>query len=332
MWRYRELLPVRGEPVSLGEGETPLLFLERLSERWGAEVWAKDDSPLPGATFKARGAAAGLSRAVELGAERLVMPSAGNAGGAWSLYAARAGLPITVTMAKTAPVMNQREVSLAGGELVLVDGTIADAAARAKEIAAETGAFHAATFSEPYRIDGKKTTWLETYDRLGDDTSMRLPGSIVLPVGGGVGLIAARKAAEEVRSLGWTEDAVPMLIAAQSDGAAPIVRAFDANETEVEPWNDDVRLTAAAGIRVPAPSEGDLVLEDVRATGGTAAAASEEDLMEALTEVASTEGLFCCPEGAVAFAVARRLIRDGGLPEPVVVYNTGAGAKYAAVI
>jgi threonine synthase len=157
MWRYRELLPVQGDPVSLGEGPTPLLPAPRLSERFGVEVLVKDDGPLPSGTFKARGAAAGLSRAVELGATSVVMPSAGNAGTAWALYAARAGVRMTVTMARTAPEPNKQEVRLAGGELVEVEGTIADAAVRAREISAETGAFLASTFAEPYRVEGKKS-------------------------------------------------------------------------------------------------------------------------------------------------------------------------------
>src|SRR5918999_3657776 len=165
MWRYEELLPVRGPRVSLGEVETPLLFAHVLSERWQTDVWIKDDGVLPTGTFKARGAAVGLSKAVELGVKSVVMPSAGNAGGAWALYAARAGIEITVTMARTAPTMNQAEVLAAGGNLELVDGTIADAGRRAAEIAAETGADLVKTFSQPYRLEGKKSCWLELFDR-----------------------------------------------------------------------------------------------------------------------------------------------------------------------
>ena len=192
-WRYRELLPVKGDPVTLGEPQTPLLFAHRLSERWGVYVYIKDDGPLPGGTFKARGACVGLSRAVELGVKRIVMPTAGNAGGTWSLYAARAGIEITVVMATSAPRTNQEEVRIARGELILVDGSIADAGERAKEIAADTGAFLASTFSEPYRIDGKKTAWLEVFDQLGDDASMAFPATIVVPVGGGVAAGLPRK-------------------------------------------------------------------------------------------------------------------------------------------
>lgn len=325
-FRYAELLPLAGPPVSLGEVGTPLLSLTSLSEEWGVEVLAKDDGPLPGGTFKARGAMVGLGRARELGAPRLVMPSAGNAGGAWSLYAARAGMPLTVTMARSAPPTNQAEVRVAGAELVLVDGTIADAATRAKEIAASTGAFFAATFSEPYRLEGKKTAWLETFDRLG----WRLPRTIVFPVGGGVALIAAAKAAAEVRALGLTSDEPPRLVGVQPAGCAPIVRAFETGAESVEPW-DDVELTAAAGLRVPAPSEGDLVLATVRASGGTMLAVTEEDLRDWVGRLAAREGLWACPEGAAAVAGAAALAAEGRLEGPVVVYNTGTGAKYADV-
>lgn len=326
-FRYEELLPLERAPVTLGEPETPLLELPRLSAKWGIEVLIKDDAPLPGGTFKARGAMVGLSRARELGVERLVMPSAGNAGGAWSLYAARAGLPITVTMARSAPVANHAEVTVAGGDLVLVDGTIADAARRAREIAAETGAFLAATFSEPYRLEGKKTAWLETFERLG----WRFPRTIVFPVGGGVALIAAAKAAAEVRALGLTSDEPPRLVGVQPAGCAPIVRAFTSGSVEVDPWGD-VEPTAAAGLRVPAPSEGDLVVETVRASGGTMVAVGEDELRAWIGRLARSEGVWACPEGAAAFAGAARLVAEGRLDGPAVVYNTGTGAKYTDVL
>lgn len=329
LWRFRELLPLAGQTVSLGEPETPLLFAPRLSDRFGVEVFIKDDSPLPGGTFKARGAAVGLTRAVELGARHIVMPSAGNAGGAWALYAARAGIRITVTMARTAPSANQKEVVLAGGELELVDGTIADAGARAKEISAQTGAFLAATFGEPYRVEGKKTAWLETFLQLGGGTSMVFPKTIVLPVGGGVAAVAAAKAAEEVTARGWVPSSVgaPRLVGVQPDDCAPIVRAFERGDTEVNAW-PDTPSTIAAGLRVPAPSEGDLVLDRVRASGGTMVAVSEEDIVGAVGDLASTEGLFACPEGAATVLAAARLAAAGDLEGPVVLYNTGSGVKY----
>lgn len=320
LWAYRDLLPVTSEPVSLGEPETPLLPLPRLSERLGVEVLVKDDGVLPGGTFKARGAAVGVTRARELGATAIVLPSAGNAGGAWALYGARAGLPVTVTMARTAPAMNQHEVTLAGATLELVDGTLADAGRRAKEIAAGSGAFLAATFGEPYRVEGKKTAWLETFDQLG-----RLPGTIVFPVGGGVGLVAAHKAAAEVRALGWYGGDAPALVGVQAADCAPIVAAYDAGAAAAEPW-PGTPTTAAAGLRVTAPGESDLVLRCVRESGGTMLAVAEADLAATVADVARTEGVWLSPEGAAAVAALPRLRDPRG---PVVVYNTASGPKYA---
>lgn len=340
MWRFREVLPIQGDPVSLGEPETPLLFASRLSERFGVEVFIKDESFLPGGTFKARGAAVGLTRAVELGVKHIVMPSAGNAGGAWALYAARAGIDITVTMARTAPAANQREVVIAGGNLELVDGTIADASARAKEIAARTGAFLASTFNEPYRVEGKKTAWLETFLQLGGGKTMRLPKSIVLPVGGGVAAVAAAKAAAEVVALGWsgedpadlsdiclTDREGPRLIGVQPEDCAPIVRAFELGDIKVEAWPGR-STTVAAGLRVPVPSEGDLVLDRVRASRGRMLAVSEDDIRGAVSDLASAEGLFACPEGAATVPAVARLAAAGDIEGPVVLYNTGSGMKY----
>jgi threonine synthase len=328
MWRYRELLPVRGDPLSLGHAQTPLLFASRLSDRWGLETYVKDDGPLPGGTFKARGAAVGLTRALELGAESFVMPSAGNAGGAWALYAARAGARITVTMARTAPAANQEEVGVAGGELVLVDGTVADAAAAARSIADATGAFLCATFSEPYRIEGKKTAWLEVFDQLGDGRTMTIPKTIVVPVGGGVALWAAAKAAEEVRACGWSDDEPARLIGVQAAACAPLARAFESGAIDVEPWTQ-VELTAAAGLRVPAPTEGAEVLAWVRSSGGLMTAVDEDEIEAAVTDLAAGEGIWACPEGATTVAAAQRLAAAGALEGPVVLYNTGMGAKYA---
>lgn len=320
MWRYRELLPVQGEPVSLGEGPTPLLAAPRLSGRFGVEVFVKDDGPLPSGTFKARGAAAGLSRAVELGATSIVMPSAGNAGAAWALYAARAGVGMTVTMARTAPEANKQEVRLAGADLVEVDGTIADAAVRAREIAAETGALLAATFAEPYRVEGKKSAWLECFDQLG-----RLPGTVVTSVGGGVAAVACAKAAEEVVALGWFEGPGPAIVGVQAEGCAPIVRAYEAGAEAAEPWGQEPH-TIAAGLRVPAPSEGDLVLKVVRSSGGSMVAVSEEAIRGAIGDLAASEGILVCPEGATTVAALDRL--QGSSSGPVVLYNTGAAGKY----
>ncbi|MDQ3963164.1 MAG: threonine synthase [Actinomycetota bacterium] len=329
MWRYAELIPLMGDPISLGEGPTPLLFAPRLSERLGTEVFVKDESPLPSGTFKARGAAVGLSRARELGVKEVVMPSAGNAGGAWALYAARAGMDLTVVMSRNAPMMNQVEVRAAGATLELVPGSIADAGQRAKEIADATSAFFAATFSEPYRVEGKKMAWLETFDQLGDAATMHIPPTIVTPVGGGVAAIAAAKAADEARALGWTDDALPRLVSVQPEDCAPIVRAFERGDNDVQPWREET-TTIASGLRVPEPSEGWLVLERVRASNGRMLAASETDILDAVGTMAADEGILPCPEGAAALVAAQQLAADGDLQGPVVLYNTGAGAKYAS--
>jgi threonine synthase len=328
MWRYRELLPLRGEPLSLGHAQTPLLFAPRLANRWGIEVYVKDEGSLPGGTFKARGAAVGLSRALELGADSFVMPSAGNAGGAWSLYAARAGVSITVTMARSAPVTNQQEVRTAGGRLVLVDGSMSDAVTEARSIAESTGAFFCATFSEPYRIEGKKTAWFEVFDQLGDGASMAFPRTIVGPIGGGVAMWAAAKAAEEVQGLGWTTDPPARLVGVQAAGCAPVVRAFETGALDVAPWGDSDQ-TAAAGLRVPAPSEGAEVLGQIRASGGVMLAVTENEIKDAVIDLASSEGIWACPEGATTVAAAGKLAAAGALEGPVVLYNTGTGAKYA---
>ena len=331
MWRYRELLPVRSDPVCLGEVQTPLLFSARLTGRWGVETYIKDDSPLPGGTFKARGASVGLSRALELGAHSFVMPSAGNAGGAWALYAARAGVPITVTMAKTAPAVNHAEVRVAGGELILVEGSIADAGRRAKELAAAKGGFLSATFSEPYRLEGKKAAWLEVFDQLGGAGGMALPRTIIVPVGGGVGALAAAKGAEEVRAAGWARDRSPTIVGVQAAGCAPIVRAFERGDPDVAPW-DEVPDTVAAGLRVPAPSEGSEVLAAVHASGGQMVGVDDDEIVGAIGDLAASEGLLACPEGAAAVAAGYRLAAAGSLEGPVVVYNTGAGTKYPDVL
>lgn len=321
LWRYRQLLPVRGEALSLGEPRMPLLALPVLSERWGAEVWLKDDGGLQGGTFKARGACIGVARARELGASEVVLPSAGNAGGAWSLYGARAGLRVAVTMARSAPRTNHIEVELAGGHLELVEGTIAEAGARAQEIARSRSAYLAATFSEPYRLEGKKSAWFELREQLG-----RWPRTLVLPVGGGLAAVAASKAVEEMAGASWATDEGPRIVGVQPAGCAPLVEAFE-GDGEPRPWPVPPD-TIAAGLRVPSPSEGPLVLERVRSSGGSMVAVEEADLVAAVGELAAAEGVLACPEGAATVAAAAALARAGKLEGPVVLYNTGTGAKY----
>jgi threonine synthase len=327
LWRWRELLPIEGEPVRVQEAETPLVLLDSLCDRWGVDVYLKDDGPLPGETFKARGASVALTRAVELGVESFVMPTAGNAGGAWAAYATEAGVPITVCMSRSAPEFNQREVKDNGGSLELVDGTIADAGGRAKEIAAETGAFLASTFNEPYRVEGKKTAWLETFAQLG----RRLPATIVTPVGGGVAAIAAWKAAEEFVEAGWATGEMPRIVGVQPDDCAPIARAFRAGTNDVEAWPQEPK-TIAAGLRVPSPSEGYLVLDRVRASAGSMEIVGDEEMRRWIDRLRADEGIWVCPEGASAVAAADALARTERLEGPVVLYNTGAGSKYESLL
>ncbi len=327
LWRYRELLPVQEDPVSLGEPETPLLPAATLSQRVGVEIYVKDDGFLPGGTFKARGAAVAVSRARELGVQRIVMPSAGNAGGAWALYTARAGIQLHVTMSRAAPKVNQDEVTVAGATLELVEGTISDAGRRAAEIASKDGTLLAATFQEPYRLEGKKTAWFETFERLGDGGGMRLPGTIVVPVGGGVAALAATKAAQEVTELEWAQGPQPVIIGVQPARCAPIARAFELGLAEVDPWVDDPD-TIAAGLRVPAPREGALVLDAVRASGGAVVTVSDDEMRDAMATLAADEGILACPEGAATLPALERVARSHGCREPVVLYNTGTGVKY----
>jgi threonine synthase len=261
----------------------------------------------------------------------MVVPSAGNAGGAWALYGARAGVRVTVTLARSAPVANRTEVQTAGGELVLVDGTVADAGRRAVEMARERGAFLSVPFTDPYRLEGKKTAWLEAFDQLGRDGSPRYPRTIVLPIGGGIGTIAAAKAVDEVTALGWCGDEPPVLVGAQAADCAPVAQAFERGLDTVEAWPREP-TTIAAGIRVPRPPEGAMLLECVRRSGGSVEAVAEQDIVATLRDLAATEGLFTCPEGATAVAAADRLARDGKLEGPVVLYSTGSGTKYTAAL
>jgi threonine synthase len=331
MWRYRELLPVAQDPVSLGEPETPLLSLPRLSERWGTQVWLKDDGLMPSGTFKARGAAVGVSRARELGARSIVMPTAGNAGAAWVLYAARAEIAITVVMSSSAPASQQAEVEVAGAALELVEGSLADAGRRAREIADQEEALFAGTFFEPYRLEGKKSAWLELFDQLGGPDEMRLPRTVITPVGGGVAAVASAKAAQEVRALGWTEDTPPVVIGVQAADCAPITEAFREGRDDVPAWPKSTS-TIAAGLRVPSPAEGSLVLETVRASGGSMTAVSDDDIRAAIGDLAASEGVFACPEGAATVAAGEALAREGRLQGPVVLYNTGSGIKYVGLL
>jgi len=328
LWRYHELLPVSSAAaeVGFGEGMTPLMPMPRLGRELGVpQLLMKDESPLPTGSFKARGAAIGVSRAVELGAAGVALPTNGNAGSAWAAYAARAGLPCLVVMPTDAPEITRAECVAAGARTYLVDGLIGDAGRLVRAAVADRpGYLDASTLREPYRLEGKKTIGLEIAEQLG----WRVPDVIVFPTGGGVGVAGIFKGLGELRQLGWIGPALPRMVAVQAAGCAPIVDAFERQARETEPWPD--ARTEAFGLTVPDPLGGFLVLEAIRATAGTAVAVTDEQLLASQRQAARSEGTWVCPEGAACFAAAARLRAAGWLAETdeVVVVNTGAGLKY----
>jgi threonine synthase len=332
LWRYHELLPVADprQVVSPGTGMTPLLPVPRLGARLGVpRLLMKDEGALPTGTFKARGAAVGVSRAAELGVTGVAMPTNGNAGAAWAAFAARAGMRSLIVMPEGAPEINRAECVVAGAELYLVTGHIGDAARLVSAaLPGRPGYQDVATLKEPYRLEGKKTMGFEIAEQLG----WRLPGVIVYPTGGGVGIIGIYKALRELLALGWVEGELPRLVAVQASGCAPIVAAFGRGASESEPWPD--AHTVAFGIAVPKALGDFLVLEAVYATGGTAIAVDDADLLASQRETAMLEGSFVCPEGAACFAAVRQLRDAGWLAETdeVVVLNTGTGLKYPGTV
>jgi threonine synthase len=328
LWRYHELLPVRDPErvVTLGEGMTPLLDLPRHGARLGvSSLRMKDEGLVPTGSFKARGAAVGVSRAAELGVTGIAMPTNGNAGAAWAAYAARAGIRALIAMPVDAPVITRRECVAAGAERYLVDGLIGDAGALVKAAVAERDGYQdTSTLREPYRIEGKKTMGYEIVEQLG----WRAPDVILYPTGGGVGIIAIRKALLELRELGWLRGDLPRLVAVQAAGCAPIVDAFVAGADETIAPADP--RTVAFGITVPKALGDFLVLDAVRSTGGTAVAVTDEELLAAQAALARDEGTWVCPEGAACFAAVGQLRESGWLTgnEDVVVLNTGSGLLY----
>jgi threonine synthase len=328
LWRYHELLPVRdpANVVTLGEGMTPLLPLPRHGARLGVpRLRIKDEGLVPTGAFKARGAAVGISRAVELGVRGIAMPTNGNAGAAWAAYAARAGIRALIAMPVDAPVITRRECVVAGAELYLVDGLIGDAGKLvAQAVRTREGYQDTSTLKEPYRIEGKKTMGYEIVEQLG----WRCPDVILYPTGGGVGIIAIHKALLELSQLGWITGDLPRLVAVQAAGCAPIVDAFHAGLPESTAAENP--QTIAFGITVPKALGDFLVLDAVRATGGTAIAVTDDELLAAQTALARDEGIWVCPEGAACFAAVGRLRESGWVSadEDVVVLNTGTGLIY----
>jgi threonine synthase len=331
MWRYWELLPVedRAHLVSLGEGWTPVLAMHRLGRRLGLDhLLLKDEGLNPTGTFKARGAAAGVSRAVELGVTAVAMPTAGNAGGAWAAYCGRAGIPLHLVMPADTPEMNMLEAHAYGAAVHLVRGLISDAGRIVGRGVARHGWFDASTLKEPYRIEGKKTLGLE----IAEQSAWDLPEAILYPAGGGVGLIGMWKAFDELEALGWIGRRRPKLIAVQAAGCAPIVRAFDQGRPTSEFWEG--AATVASGLRVPKALGDFLVLRAIAETNGHAIAVPDAAILDALDLTARTEGLFVCPEGAACIAALPDLLRRGVIrsADRVLVLNTGSGLKYPGAV
>lgn len=327
LWRYHELLPVQHEDhvITLGEGMTPLLPMPKLGEFYGLNhLYMKDESLIPTGSFKARGAAVGISKAKELGVQQFAMPTNGNAGAAWALYAARAGIKATIVMPQDAPAITRTEVALSGAELFLVNGLISDAGKMVAEKVKHDQIYDASTLKEPYRIEGKKTMGLEIAEQLG----WAMPDVILYPTGGGVGLIGIYKALQELKEIGWLAGKLPRLVAVQAEGCAPIVKAWEEKKERSEFWEQST--TVAFGINVPKALGDFLVLRALYETDGMAIAISDQELLEEQQHIAEYEGAFVCPEGAATFAAAKRLAAQGwiGSDESVVVLNTGAGIKY----
>ena len=328
LWRYHEVLPVRDprNVTTLGEGMTPLLPLPSYGAAIGVPgLLMKDEGLIPTGTFKARGAAVGVSRARELGVRAVAMPTNGNAGAAWSVYAARAGLGSLVVMPVDAPEITRRECVAAGAELYLVDGLINHAGALVKAAVEERSGYQeVSTLKEPYRIEGKKTMGYEIAEQLG----WRVPDVILYPAGGGVGLIGIHQAMLEMRELGWIGDRLPRLVAVQSTGCPPIVDAFEAGLDEST--LKEGTHTLAFGINVPKALGDFLVLRGVRESDGTAIAVSDDAILTELGNLAAAEGTWICPEGAACLAAVRELRESRWIAgsDEVVVLNTGTGLKY----
>ena len=327
MWRFNELLPVSDPDavITLGEGGTPLLDAATLARQVGVRrLLIKEEGLNPTGTFKARGIAAAVSKAWEMGARGFTMPSAGNAAGAAAAYCARAGTPVKVFMPQDAPDSNKKESIVAGSELNLVDGLISDAGRIAVSVAAAQGLFDLSTLKEPCRAEGKKTMGLEIAQQLG----WRMPDAIVYPTGGGTGIIGMYKGFQELLELGWIEGRPPRFYAVQAEGCQPIVKAFQDDAATADPWPN--AATKADGLRVPGPFADYLILQAIRETGGGALAVSDAAMIDAMYRLAAAEGVIACPEGAATLVGLERLLAAGsiGPDEEVVLLNTGSGYKY----
>lgn len=327
LWRYRELLPLPTvvEPVTLGEGGTPLLRADRFGSRIGIEnLWVKDESVNPTQSFKARGMSVAVSMARHLGAKKLAVPSAGNAGGALAAYAARAGLEARVFMPRDTPRANIIECRELGAHVTLIDGLITDCGAEIAKRKEAEGWFDMSTLKEPYRVEGKKTLGYE----LAEQMNWQLPDVILYPTGGGTGLIGMWKAFDEMEALGWIGKKRPRMFSVQASGCAPIARAFHEGAEFAEEYQN--AKTVASGLRVPKAVGDFLMLRILRASHGGAVTIDDQEMLRVSREVGASEGLFVAPEGAACFAALRRLMHTKEVrpDERVLIFNTGSGIKY----
>jgi threonine synthase len=326
LWRYREVLPLPADvkPVSLGEGGTPLLRASCACGTDDLDLWIKDESLNPTHSFKARGMSVAVSMAKYLGATKLAVPSAGNAGGALAAYAARAGVEAHIFMPRDTPRANVVECRELGAHVTLIDGLITDCAVEIARRKANEGWFDMSTLKEPYRVEGKKTLGYELAEQL----NWQLPDVILYPTGGGTGLIGMWKAFDEMEALGWIGKNRPRMFAVQAAGCAPIVRAFEAAEKTAAEFQD--AHTIASGLRVPKAIGDFLILKILRESDGGALSVDDEEMIRVAREIGVKEGLFICPEGAACFAALKRLRSGGKIAsgERIVIFNTGSGIKY----
>lgn len=327
LWRYAPMLPVRNPAhrIDLGEGWTPLLRPERYNREVGcANLFVKDESGNPTLSFKARGLAMAVSRAMELGVRKIALPSAGNAASAAAAYCAAAGIECHVFMPKDVPETFRLECQALGAHVTLVDGLITDCSREVARHKEAEGWFDVSTLKEPYRVEGKKTMGYELAEQFG----WRLPDVILYPTGGGTGLIGMWKAFDEMEKLGWIDAARPRMVSVQTTGCAPIVRAFEQGAEKATSWEN--AQTVAAGLRVPVAVGDFLMLRVIRESRGTAIAVEDRELLREILEFGASSGVVLCPEGAAAMVAARKLIRSGWIraDETVVVFNTGSGLKY----
>ena len=327
MWRYQEILPILDDEniVSLGEGNTPFMKLNNLSKIFQIEnFYVKDESNNPTGSFKARGLSAAISKAKEYGIKSIVMPSAGNAAGAMSAYAAKSNMEANVFMPKDAPLANKMECIAFGANVKLVDGFISDAGKASALEAEKRGLFDVSTLKEPYRVEGKKTMGLEIAEQM----DWEVPDVIIYPTGGGTGIVGIWKAFQELEQIGLVSSKKPKMVVVQADGCSPLVDAYEKNEKFAKPFENP--KTLAAGMRVPL-AVGDFIIYDIlKKSNGTAVRINDDEMLEGVSLLASEEGIFAAPEGGAILMASKRLRKEGFIKDydKVVIVNTGSAYKY----